>query len=184
MRVQRTRSPRIRSVRSLRSLCSPLTRYPLGGVRSRGASRFRCSVVAKFPSLTFVVLRVLLSAVISAAQEATPSPIPSNPAPSRTPSPGRQGKCLSLVPPVLVHRVEPDYPADIRKQGVTGAVLLEGIVDVTGRVVDIRALQSPRKDLTWLAIEAVKKWQYKPALCDGRPVRAYMTFTISFSLGK
>jgi len=33
MSAQRTRSPRLRSVRSLRSLCSPLTRYPLDGSR-------------------------------------------------------------------------------------------------------------------------------------------------------
>ena len=38
MRVQRTRTPRIRSGRSLRSLCSPLTRSPLGsGKRARAA---------------------------------------------------------------------------------------------------------------------------------------------------
>jgi len=36
MRVQRTRSPRLRSVRSLRSLCSPLTRYPLDGLFAGG----------------------------------------------------------------------------------------------------------------------------------------------------
>jgi len=33
MSAQRTRSPRLRSVRSLRSLCSPLMRYPLDGSR-------------------------------------------------------------------------------------------------------------------------------------------------------
>jgi hypothetical protein len=53
MRLQRTRRPRLRSGRSLRSLGSPLKRYPLGGrVRERGVMSRKVTAALGFAVLT------------------------------------------------------------------------------------------------------------------------------------
>jgi protein TonB len=80
--------------------------------------------------------------------------------------------------------VEPDYSTELRKKGVQGVVVLEGIVATDGTVVDIRVLNSPADALTAAALAAARQYLYKPGTCEGRPVRVYVTLTMNFRLGK
>jgi protein TonB len=94
------------------------------------------------------------------------------------------GRCDDLQEPVLVRRVEPSYPAHIRKQGWEGQVELKGIIGSDGKVSDLSVLKSPGKPLSDLAAQAVSQWVYKPAYCKDleKPVRVSIIFRTSFTL--
>ncbi len=88
--------------------------------------------------------------------------------------------------PVLIPetKVQPEYPDAARKEKIEGSVILQAIVMKDGSVGDIVVLRAPGKNLGFeqAAIDAVKKWKYKPATKNGIPVDVYFTVEITFSL--
>jgi len=86
--------------------------------------------------------------------------------------------------PILIYRVEPDYPDPARKARVDGFVLLEAIINKRGDVVNIKVLQSPpaKYGFAEKAIEAVSQWKFKPSIYKGRPVNVRIRFSVEFSL--
>jgi protein TonB len=86
--------------------------------------------------------------------------------------------------PKLVKRVEPAYPADVRKQRIEGKVVTECIIDSDGSISDIQVRSSPSQTLSDLAVAAIRQWQYNPAYCKDLNVsiRVYMYISVTFSL--
>jgi TonB family protein len=82
--------------------------------------------------------------------------------------------------PVQLSRVAPTYPEEARKNKVQGRVILEAVIDKKGIVTTAEAIESPDPLLTEAALEAVKKWTYRPATLKGKPVKVIMTVTVSF----
>jgi protein TonB len=93
-----------------------------------------------------------------------------------------------LEPPVVIPstRAHPDYPDIARKAKVTGSVLLLIVIDKDGRVGTIEVIQAPdaRFGFELAAIEAVKRWRYRPARLGGRPVAVQATVHIEFTLAR
>jgi len=93
-----------------------------------------------------------------------------------------------LEPPVVIPstRAHPDYPDIARKARVTGSVLLLIVIDKEGRVGSIEVLQAPdaRFGFELAAIEAVKRWRYRPARLGGRPVAVQASVRIEFTLAR
>lgn len=84
-------------------------------------------------------------------------------------------------PPRLVRQAKPSYPHDAFLRKIEGEVLLEILIDASGRVVHARVLRSiPLLDAS--AIQAVSDWRFEPALKHGRPVPALGRATVRFSL--
>ena len=84
--------------------------------------------------------------------------------------------------PVLLNRVQPAYPEEARKNRIQGSVILSTIVDDKGNVEKVEPVESPDPLLTDAAIEAVRKWTYRPATKNGKPVKVRMTVTVAFKL--
>jgi protein TonB len=84
--------------------------------------------------------------------------------------------------PVQVTHVPPTYPEEARKNRIQGRVVLEAVIDRKGNVTTIGAIESPDPMLTEAAIQAVKKWTYKPATKNGKPVKVHLTVTVAFKL--
>ena len=86
-------------------------------------------------------------------------------------------------PPVIVSRVEPDYPYAARLQGIEGQVLLEAIVDRNGRIeAEITVLKSVAM-LDKAAIEALRQWRFTPGRdANGQTVRVIVEVPIRFVL--
>ena len=107
--------------------------------------------------------------------------LPSSPAPpEKEPAPVRVGG--EIRQPRRTHHVIPDYPEIARQARVTGIVILEAVIDATGRVVNVRVLRSvPMLDQA--AINAVRKWRYEPTRLNGVPVPIVMTVTVQFVSG-
>ncbi len=82
---------------------------------------------------------------------------------------------------LLIHRVEPSYPALARAARVQGEVVLTAIIDTNGAIKNLQ-LVSGHPMLVPAAITAVQQWRYKPYLLNGQPVEVETTITVIFSL--
>lgn len=78
----------------------------------------------------------------------------------------------------------PAYPRDALRDGATGTVLLEVLVDIDGRPLDVRiARSSGRRDLDQAARRQVlKRWRFVPAMENGEAVQALGMVPVEFSL--
>jgi len=101
------------------------------------------------------------------------------PAPPPAPRPVRVGG--AIVPPRLIHRVQPEYP-ELALQARLGAlIILEAHVDTRGRVKSVKVLRgSPLFDQA--AIDAVRQWRYRPLLLNGQPTEFLVSVTVTFHL--
>ena len=84
--------------------------------------------------------------------------------------------------PQPTFQTKPVYPFDMRRQGITGTVVVEFIVDKTGTVRDAFALPSTQREFEGEAVKAVMKWRFKPGKRGGAAVPTRMRVPIVFSL--
>lgn len=91
-------------------------------------------------------------------------------------------QCDIIDPPRKIRHVDPEYPEDVRRAKLEGTVEVRGIVDWRGEVTDLTVHSSPSERLSQLALEAVKRWRYSPALCYGKPIRVYLKSVLRFRL--
>jgi TonB family protein len=87
-----------------------------------------------------------------------------------------------VTAPSLRYKVEPQYSAEALKSRYQGTVLLYVQVDPSGKAVNMRVLHSLGLGLDEKAIEAVKKWQFKPGTKDGVPVTVEAQIAVNFRL--
>jgi protein TonB len=84
-------------------------------------------------------------------------------------------------PARVISRVKPDYPRDAFAARLQGTVLVELLVDSSGRVARTRVLESiPQLDPA--AVAAVRQWIFFPALHRGRPVASIVEAAVSFRI--
>lgn len=94
-------------------------------------------------------------------------------APPSAPSSAMQGHLISQARPI--------YPEAAKRLGISGVVILDGIITTEGRVKDLQVATSPDQDLAFAALDAVRQWRYKPYLIDGKPVEVETDITITFN---
>lgn len=81
----------------------------------------------------------------------------------------------------LLSKVPPAYPPIGKQLRIQGTVELEATVTPEGDVEKVSPV-SGSPVLTKPAVEAVKKWKFKPFLTDGKAVVALVPITIAFKL--
>jgi len=104
--------------------------------------------------------------------------------PNAPPAPAAQAPVRvggQIKAPDLVHRVEPRYPPIAQNAHVAGAVVLEAVVDKTGRVQSVRVVRGIPL-LNDSAVEAVKQWRYSPLMLNGQATPFILTVTVTFRL--
>ncbi len=72
------------------------------------------------------------------------------------------------------------YPADARREGVGGTVVLRLTIDVDGRAGEPEVVESHDPRLTEAAISAVQQVRFRPGTRDGRPERATTLLPVRF----
>ena len=85
--------------------------------------------------------------------------------------------------PVLVTRVEPQYPDFARRAGIGGEVVLRIVVEVSGQVGDVEVVSGAPAGLTEAAVAAARRWVYRPARLNGRPIAVVKTLRVKFAVG-
>jgi TonB family protein len=91
----------------------------------------------------------------------------------------RQHGTDTFCGPVLA----PLYPPAAKQQDIQGTVLLKAVIGADGTVRELRVIDG-HPLLAPAAIEAVKRWKYKPYYVKGKPVEVETTVAVSFRLGK
>jgi len=81
----------------------------------------------------------------------------------------------------LIHRVEPQYPAEATARHIQGLVTLEVQIGGDGAVRNITVVEGDPV-LAEAALQAVRQWRYRPYSVDGRPVEMQTRITIRFTL--
>lgn len=70
-------------------------------------------------------------------------------------------------PPRVIHREDPKLPSHFKS---TSIATLNVVIDEKGDVSDATILKSSGDDeFDRNAVKAMKKWKFKPSLCDGKP---------------
>ena len=92
-----------------------------------------------------------------------------------------QGGERSATPLV---RVEPRYPIEAARDGISGWVRLSFTIDETGAVTDVAVLAAePATLFNREAIRALRRWKYQPQLVDGKALKQQnMQVQLDFSL--
>ncbi len=84
--------------------------------------------------------------------------------------------------PELVSRAEAEYTREARRSRIQGVVIVEATIDKRGNVTDVKVLKPLPMGLDRAAIDAVKKWKFRPATLEGRPVVVNYNLTVHFRL--
>jgi protein TonB len=87
-----------------------------------------------------------------------------------------------MIKPTLLVKVEPTYPNVARIARLSGRVTISAVIGLDGNVESAEVLASTSSLFSDTAIAAVRKWRYRPALMNGKPVRVYFTVVVDFSL--
>jgi len=129
--------------------------------------------------LCLIALIVLWSTVPSHTQ--TPS------APSSAVDKGNSSADKPLAPgingvslPVCTYRPAPPMTKEAKAAKFHGTVLADAIVELDGRLTNIRVHKGPGLGLDESVVNTLKKWKCKPAMKDGKPVLSDTPFQFSF----
>ena len=79
-------------------------------------------------------------------------------------------------------RPSPAYPFSLKADGVSGEVLVEFVVDESGRVLNPRIIRSTRTAFEGPTLSAVARWRFEPGTRRSKPVRFKMVVPVKFSL--
>jgi protein TonB len=92
-------------------------------------------------------------------------------------------KMLDQVP-VPKFQARPQYPFEMRRQGIAGEVVVDFIVDARGEVQQAHALRSSHREFEAAAVLAVTKWKFRPGRKAGQTVHTRMQVPIVFTLNE
>jgi TonB family protein len=80
---------------------------------------------------------------------------------------------------LLIHRVEPTYPAEARKANLQGIIALDIVVGRDGSVTSMHALNGPEV-LARAAMDALRWWKFEPYRVNGEPAIVETTVAVEF----
>ena len=86
--------------------------------------------------------------------------------------------------PVARFQARPRYPFQLRKNGVAGEAVVDFVVDAEGNVAEPVAVRMTHQDFGAAAVDAVRRWQFKPGMKDGRPVATQLQVPIVFTVNE
>jgi protein TonB len=80
---------------------------------------------------------------------------------------------------LLIHKVDPDYPAQALQQHLEGPVVLQAWVGKDGSVLDLKLVKGYFL-LGRAAFDAVKQWRFKPYSQNGKTIDFQTNITVTF----
>ena len=84
--------------------------------------------------------------------------------------------------PEAISQVPPVYPEALQKAKVEGVVTLVFVLSEEGRVEDPRVESSSRPEFEKPALDAIRKWRFRPGEKDGKAVRTYLRQPLRFRI--
>jgi hypothetical protein len=81
----------------------------------------------------------------------------------------------------LVHQVAPAYPPEARR--IEGVVQLTVVIGLDGKILYLHADGGPPQ-LIPASLEAVRQWEYKPTMLNGKPCYVVTRIDVNFTLSR
>jgi protein TonB len=82
--------------------------------------------------------------------------------------------------PEAVSQIAPVYPPELRKAKIEGSVTLIFVLNESGHVEEPRVENSSRPEFEKPALEAIRKWRFRPGMKSGQAVRTYIRIPMRF----
>ncbi|MGE7138625.1 energy transducer TonB [Luteibacter sp. NPDC031894] len=117
------------------------------------------------------------------AQQQAPAPTANRPAAPAARAAAAEADAISDA--VLVRQVSPRYPTAAMRANQEGWVDVELTVGTDGAVGNVTVVDSqPKHVFDRSAIDAVSRWEYKPATRNGEPMAVTLRRRLQFNLGR
>jgi periplasmic protein TonB len=84
------------------------------------------------------------------------------------------------VAPEPIKMDRPEFPPKFKNKSAKEEIMVGFFVETDGSVKEASITSSSDSRLDRSALSAVKKWRFKPALKDGRPVRSKLTVPVIY----
>jgi len=84
--------------------------------------------------------------------------------------------------PELRSEVRVPYPPEARKRGIQGAVVMNLLIDDSGKVREVSLVEGPHPELNAAAMAAARGFQFSPALIQKKPVAVRIRYVYRFVL--
>ena len=86
------------------------------------------------------------------------------------------------VKPQILKKYEPVYPEMAKKAGIEGQVFIQALIDETGHVTEAKVLRSTNPVFEAPAMEAARKFLFKPGYQRDKPVKVLVVIPFTFKL--
>jgi TonB family protein len=90
--------------------------------------------------------------------------------------------CMNPLAPHAAEKPAPHYPENARQQHREGTVAFDVLIGKDGTPKLQRLLQSAGSDLDDSAKQAISRWRYDPAQCNGQPVEVETVLQVNYAL--
>ena len=89
-----------------------------------------------------------------------------------------------VTPPVPVRRAAPRYTAEAMRARAHGIITIECVVELNGECGDVRVVRAfmPPYGLDREAIDAARRWYFRPGTRAGEPVPVLVSLEIEFNI--
>lgn len=88
-------------------------------------------------------------------------------------------------PPELIYSVLPEYPRWAKESGIEGQVIIKALVSKEGDVLDaVVFVSSENTLLDEAALAVARKYKYRPAIQNRRPIAVWVTYKVDFKLDR
>src|ERR1035437_6280005 len=129
-----------------------------------------------------------IETAVSTLGSMAPLPPPTLPQPPAKPTPGGHQSLpmrVRVSPGVstglLIKKVTPVYPPEAKHDHIQGAVRMRAVINKTGDVADLEVIDGPI-ELVVSAVNAVRKWKYRPYLFNGDPIEVQTEIVVNYVL--
>jgi protein TonB len=95
--------------------------------------------------------------------------------------PATQHVSSGVMQGMLIDKVIPTYPAVARVTRSSGTVVLQATISRGGTIENLRVVSGPAL-LRQAALDAVKRWRYRPYMLNGQPVEVETSVEVNFTL--
>ena len=94
------------------------------------------------------------------------------------------GKEVLVQSPEPLVYFAPFYPLSKRMEGIEGQVVLQFVLDRTGRVINPTVSTSTAPEFNEYALQAARDWRFLPGLVEGKPVDLEVSYPVTFASEK
>lgn len=131
--------------------------------------------------VAFAIVFTFFLPFVAIAQDQQTKPPQDNPTPA--PPASRIRLNANVEAANMIRMVTPVYPPLAKQIHICGTVELHAIIDKEGFIQSLEYV-SGHPLLMKAAIDAVKQWQYKPTLLEGKPVEVDTKISVAFTMDK